>query len=378
MKNPFEYGGVVAGESFCNRRKELADLGRAIENSEKLFVFSERRMGKTSLVLRTMKNLPQDIICAYVDLWPTDGDASFAVAMARALTLALASTPQKLLEAARSFFSRFSPSISVDENGRPIVSFEISRRQPSPPDLDEVLSAPARIANARKKRVAVVLDEFQQILEYESDLVEKSLRSNIQQQKDSAYIFLGSRKHIIKKMVLDSSRPLYRAGGHYPLGPIGGKDWTTFIRDKFEAAGKQIDDSTIEAVCKLTEGHPFYTQHLCHVLWELCEPRLKVSQSMIEEAISILLRRESYAFTSMWDPFSKNAKRVLAGLAAEAPGIKPFSREFLQRYGLGSASNAQRAIDSLLTRDVIDQDDGSYVIVDRFFKIWINRLHYGG
>ncbi len=24
----------------------------------------------------------------------------------------------------------------------------------------------------------------------------------------------------------------------------------------------------------MTQGHPFYTQHLCHVLWELCESKL--------------------------------------------------------------------------------------------------------
>src|SRR5437867_1078957 len=36
MKNPFEYGGVVSGEAFCNRQKEIGDLLRAMENAEKL------------------------------------------------------------------------------------------------------------------------------------------------------------------------------------------------------------------------------------------------------------------------------------------------------------------------------------------------------
>ena len=34
MKNPFEYGGVVGGSAFCNRKKELSDPVRAMENSE--------------------------------------------------------------------------------------------------------------------------------------------------------------------------------------------------------------------------------------------------------------------------------------------------------------------------------------------------------
>jgi hypothetical protein len=39
MINPFKYGGVVDKEYFCNRQRELADLLRAIENGDKLFIY---------------------------------------------------------------------------------------------------------------------------------------------------------------------------------------------------------------------------------------------------------------------------------------------------------------------------------------------------
>jgi hypothetical protein len=42
MKNPFQYGGIVEGPAFCNRKKELADIGAAVESSEKaLLIFGE-------------------------------------------------------------------------------------------------------------------------------------------------------------------------------------------------------------------------------------------------------------------------------------------------------------------------------------------------
>ncbi len=47
MRNPFSYGGIVQGKTFCNRVVEQKDLVRAVENSEKLFIHSERRIGKT-------------------------------------------------------------------------------------------------------------------------------------------------------------------------------------------------------------------------------------------------------------------------------------------------------------------------------------------
>ncbi len=59
MRNPFEYGGVVSGQAFCNRERETADLIRAMEDAQKLFVFSERRYGKTSLVRAALAKLPR-------------------------------------------------------------------------------------------------------------------------------------------------------------------------------------------------------------------------------------------------------------------------------------------------------------------------------
>lgn len=83
MSNPFEYGVAVTGASFCNRVQELTDLARAMENSERLFLYSERRLGKTSLVLRVLKSLDREqFVAAYVDLWATDNELSFATATA--------------------------------------------------------------------------------------------------------------------------------------------------------------------------------------------------------------------------------------------------------------------------------------------------------
>jgi len=272
MKNPFEYGGVVGGPAFCNRKKELADLLRAMENSEKLFLYSERRLGKTSLIRHALSNLPKEShVSAYIDLWPTDGEVSFITTAAKAITESMSTNADQLLDTAKKLFTRLIPSVTVDDEGKPKVTFGMSMEKAPEPEIEEVLAAPAKIAAQGKRKVVVVFDEVQRILEYEDDRVERHLRSIIQSQEAVAYIFLGSRKHLIQQMFLGKSRPLYRSAGHYPLGPIDTKDWVPFVAEKFRAAEKQISDETIIDVCQLTEGHPFYTQHLCHVLWEKCD-----------------------------------------------------------------------------------------------------------
>jgi AAA+ ATPase superfamily predicted ATPase len=378
MKNPFEYGGVVTGDAFCNREAEKTDLLKAIHNDEKLFVFSERRFGKTSLVRSVIAKLPhKDTVSAYVDLWPTDDESSFVTALAKAITSSMTRSVEKLLTTAKELFSSLVPTITLNDEGKPELSFGFSRNVKIDQAIEEVLETADRIANKEKKNVVVVFDEFQQILQYENDLVERKLRSVIQNHRKVAYIFLGSRRHLIQKMFMEKNRPLYRAGGHYPLGPISEKDWTPFIRNHFRTTERLISDDLIHSIYTRTQGHPFYTQHLCHAVWELCDRKAKVTPKMLDDATQLLLERENYAYTTLWESLAVNQRKFLKGLASETGKVQPFSSEFIGQYGLGSGSNVQRAVDSLIEKDVIDRDNGSFLISDRFFRLWVQSMQLG-
>ena len=102
------------------------------------------------------------------------------------------------------------------------------------------------------------------------------------------------------------------------------------------------------AVCQLTEGHPFYTQHLCHLLWEQCDTGGEVTQVSLKIGVRLVLERESYAYTTLSDSLPLSQRRFPSSLATSPKGVKPFSAEFLQRYRLGPASTAQRAAQGLL------------------------------
>ena len=207
MKNPFEYGGVVSGHAFCNREAEKRDLITAIQNNAKLFVFSERRFGKTSLVQSVIAKLSQKgTVSAYVDLWPTDDERSFVSALAKAVTSSMSTSAEKLLTIGKALFSSLVPTMTINDEGKPDLSFGFSKNVKVDRALEEVLQTPARIANKESKNVVVVFDEFQQILEYRSDLVERKLRSVIRKcswKKRGRFIGLAniihwglSRKHI--------------------------------------------------------------------------------------------------------------------------------------------------------------------------------------
>jgi hypothetical protein len=89
------------------------------------------------------------------------------------------------------------------------------------------------------------------------------------------------------------------------------------------------------------------------------------------EAIGLLLERESYAYTALWESFAVNQRRFLSGLVQSGPGVRVFGSSFIKQNHLKSASSAQRVVENLLERDVIDREEGSYFIADRFFHLWV-------
>ncbi len=112
MLNPFEYGGVVGVSAFCNRTQEVQDIVRAAENGDRLFVFAERRMGKTSIARQVLRRLdPEKYLGVYIDLWPTDGIDSFIEALARGLAEAGETRGERMLATAKEVFSRLQPSL---------------------------------------------------------------------------------------------------------------------------------------------------------------------------------------------------------------------------------------------------------------------------
>ena len=151
-----------------------------------------------------------------------------------------------------------------------------------------MLAAPPRVAEKRGRRLVLVFDEFQQILSYEDDHVERALRSAVQQYDNVATFFLGSRKHLIERMFSDSRRPLYRSAGHYPLAPIATDHWVPFVAERFSVADKPIESRHVESLCALTEGHPFYTQHLAHALWERTPHGESVADAALDDALDRL------------------------------------------------------------------------------------------
>ena len=56
-KNPFQFGKIVTNENFCNRIKEINDLSNYISDGYSVWLYSPRRFGKSSLLLKVFNKI---------------------------------------------------------------------------------------------------------------------------------------------------------------------------------------------------------------------------------------------------------------------------------------------------------------------------------
>jgi hypothetical protein len=69
MNNPFIYGEAVTDENFCNRVEEINKLKIDLMDSQKVFLISARKMGKTSLIKTVLAHLKRKgSITVFIDL----------------------------------------------------------------------------------------------------------------------------------------------------------------------------------------------------------------------------------------------------------------------------------------------------------------------
>jgi len=372
MKNPFVYGETVTGVYFCNRIQEIRELVNDIKNGTNVIIFSPRRYGKTSLINQVLEIARQKgIIPFYVDLYPAINKHKFIEIYAQAIASGLTGKTSRIVKKLKEYLPRIIPKVVMDDQS---VQFEFGfdRRGSLSPHVDDLLKTAKKVADQHNKNAVVVFDEFQEIASFDDQEIERKMRSVFQHHRNVSYIFMGSKTHLMRDIFNNPNRPFYKSGKHFPLGKIDSNELGNFAAKKFKTAGINITEHELKEIIEVTECHPYYFQMLCHVLWEITRDDKAVKLGHIEEAVGILISRESSAYMAIWDSLTAKQKNLLIALMQEhSPAI--YSRQFLEKHGLGAPSSLQKATKKLISMELIQQANGSYELVDLFFKRWVRH-----
>ena len=372
MKNPFIYGETVSGNNFCDRAQEMKELVSDIKNGQNVIIFSPRRYGKTSLIKQALRKVKaQGILTFYIDLYPAINKGKFIEIYAGAISAGIPGGARQVVKKIKEYLPRIIPKVVMDDQSFHL-EFEFDRTGSISPNIDDLLCAVNKEAERQNKSAVVVFDEFQEIADFDDDEIERKMRSVFQNHRNVSYIFMGSKTHLMRDLFNNPNRPFYKSGKHFPLGKIDHEELSLFAKKKFSGQNIVIGNNELNRVLDSTECHPYYFQMLCNVLWELCMDNMVITESDISKALDILISRESSAYIAMWEELTIKQKNLMVALAKEeSPEV--FGKKFLETYGLGPSSSIQKALKKLLKKELIQQENGSYIIYDLFFKKWIRR-----
>ena len=212
-------------------------------------------------------------------------------------------------------------------------------------DVDATLERLFELVRAgraeRERRVALVLDEFQEIVELDPQLP-KLLRSVFQEQPEVAHFYLGSKRHMMERIFNDANEPFWRSAKQIELGVIAAEPFAAFIARAVRATtSTRRRADGVDEVLRVTGGHPYATQELCYFLWEETparrDGRRRASSTRRSTACCAPSTRTSASCGTARRPTSSC---VLQALARE-PG-RPFSADYRRRHALPRGVHRRR------------------------------------
>ncbi|MBN2633192.1 MAG: ATP-binding protein [Bacteroidales bacterium] len=375
-KNPFIITGYNGPELFCDRKRETETLISNTHNGVSTTLVSIRRMGKSGLIWHTIHQLAkkQDHICIYSDIYGTRNLKDFTNKLGSAILQAL---PAKKTLSTKfiDFLKGLRPVFSFDVlTGQPQLSFNFSTTQEYEQSIDSLL----KFLDSQKKRVLLAIDEFQQISTYPEKNIEALLRSRIQTLNNVNMIFSGSSRHLLSEMFSNANRPFFASTQFLYLKEIELNTYQEFINRIFSERGFKITQDSLDYILDFSRAHTFYTQSVCNRLY--AAGIKKITLDLARAACMRLLEEQEPVFFQFRNLLTAGQWTILQAIAREGKVYQPTSRCFMEKHGIGTPSNMQRGLESLLAKEMIyRENDGNgayYSVYDVFLSRWLENQDY--
>ena len=359
--NPFKFGSIVEGEYFTNREKEIKELISDIKSGQNVVLISQRRYGKSSMVNKAINEL--HIKSIRVDLELISDEIGFANTYVRK---ALALNP---FEKLKSYLKalKIQPSIQYKPNTGDIsVSFSADMNDKTT-IVTESLELPEIIAKKQKKHIVVVFDEFQEIRRISNHL-EKKMRGIFQTHQNVSYIFIGSQESMIRDIFQEKKNPFYKFGRQKVLNRIPENELEIFIMKRFHSVGIDVS-KIVKELLLFTDYHPYYTQQICHELY-IIQDKGVLKKGLIKKAIDNIVAEHNADYKRWWNELDNTERKIVIGVTEGSDNIT--SKDFIQKYGIKTASTAGSAVGRLIDKGIIVRRyKENTAIEDPFWKEWI-------
>lgn len=353
MKNPFKFGTIVEGEYFTDRTEELESIKQLLNSDNHLILISPRRFGKSSLVKRAVTQVARPCISLNLQM-VVSVEGLAAMILKEVFKL----HPWEKLKHLLSSF-RVVPTISTTPSGEAIdITFQATTD--ATVLIEDALQLVEKVSEKGESMV-VVFDEFQELMGLDKG-IDKRLRAIIQNQRHVNYIFLGSQESMMTEIFERKRSPFYRFGVLMHLDRIPHSNFSQYISERL-SDNFVSKVNVVEQILATTRCHPYYTQQLAALVWDMLTYKKMNEAEVVDQAITTLVRTHDFDFERIWLNFNKTDRSILMGLV---------NRVQLANNRRLPTSTMYSSVKRLMQSGYVIKLD-TFEIEDPFFARWIKQ-----
>ena len=372
MNNPFIFRAYQSKELFCDREIELKKLVTNCLSGADTTLVAQRRIGKTGLIYRLIDEIESaqlPITPIYIDIFATRSVDDFVKVLSEAI---IKKFPEHTTIGQQ--FMQFLRSL------RPVMSFDPLTSAPqlqlttqTTEENEQTLERLLTFLNAQPTWVLLAIDEFQQIRTYPEKNIEALLRTYIQHLNNVTFLFCGSKRHMMLDIFSNERNPFYRSTEFLSIDKIDKDVYAAFIQKQFQQSDIHITPDALEYILTWTKRHTYFTQRLCHTIYNLGVPKVEIDEA--KQAALQIIEADTVIFNQYQQMLTAGQWNFLIAVAKEDQVSQITSQQFLQKYKLGNASSVSRIVASLIEKDLLADEivDGKtiYSLNDVFLSRYL-------
>ncbi len=369
--NPFKYGRVVFAEDFCPRPQLEKALINYIHSAQNVLLEGERRTGKTSLVYETLHKQPK-LRLLYIDILEikTVNDLCQRIVNALVSMERKAGVTKKLIKT----LAHLKPAMTFDPlTGSPSLSLDASVNLK--PDYIEGLMDYIE-GESKKKKMVVVFDEFQDILNLQESAVALAiLRSKVQFHTEIPYIFAGSVRNKMEEIFTDPGSAFFKSAVTLNVGQLERDIFCDFLRTRFLRGKREVSQALLDKILEIGQEVPGDVQQLCGAVWEVTSEKETIDDGIIPAALELIYSRELKGYEASLGYITGQQLRCLMGLA-RLGGESPLSSQFVNATGITQPASIKKALDRLIKLRIVYKYKKEYKFINPFFRSWLLHKNF--
>lgn len=374
MQNPFVIGAYVSQEYFCGRLKEANALENCIREGRNVVLYSERELGKTLLIKHVFckASFKEECECLCVDASVCGSLKEFAFVLVNGIFRSLRNDHGSF-EKLAGLCRRLGLSMTMGSRSEVVSpSFSLGWIR----ELEKVIEESFSFLESFDKKVVLAIDGFEKLASFRDADGARALRKIIESHSSVRMIFSLCDSQGVSERFLEETSVVFRTAERISLEPIELSEYCSFVRRKFQEAGKRISAEIFESVYTKFSGRTGPIQLVLNRLFSETLKKASVTNEILDNVNNSIVDEYTVFYKEALSRLSFNQKCLLFAVAKDGSVENPSSSEFVNRHSLASVSSVQSSARALLEQGILYKDASGLRIDDDFFFEWLRKEYF--